>query len=162
MLRAACFVLLFLFCSICGHAQASRLARLKRGAHIEVRSIASNQFADVDERCRFVSMDANTLVCNADDDRKVRLVFPIAKVDSVYRIHAKVNVGAILGAAVVGTFIGGLAAVCGPAIAVGGIGSLITLFVMLNQQQDHLWRRMWGIPDPPPEPAERLTLVYQR
>ena len=171
MRRLTSIVLIALLCRLPTAAQNVRpsrpgdtyfLTHLKPGTHIEVESTASSQTADLDERCRLLSVDANTLTCAADDDHHVRLIFPMDKVEAVYQVHRKVNVAAIVGLGVFGTFIGGLAAGCAPAIAVGLVGGLIALAIVHLQAQQQVWRIIWGIPAPPPQPPDNLTLVYAR
>jgi hypothetical protein len=171
MRRLTSIILIALLCGLPAAAQNHRLSRpgdtyflmhLKPGTHIEIESVASSQTVDLDERCRLLSVDATTLTCAADDDRRVRLVFPMDKVEAVYQVHRKVNVGAILGIAVAGTFIGGLAAACAPAIAVGLLGGLVALAIVQVHAEERAWRFIWGIPAPPPAPPDNLTLVYWR
>jgi hypothetical protein len=166
--RLTSLVLIALLCRLPAQAQSSRpgntyrLTHLKAGTHIEIASVASSQTANVDERCRLIAVDANTLTCSADDDRQIRLVFPMDKVSAVYQIHRKVNVKAILGVAVLGTFIGGLASACAPAIGVGLLGGIVALAIAQFDAQQRTWRWVWGIPSPPPPPPDNLTLVYSR
>ena len=149
MRRLTSIILIALLCRLPAAAQnrlssrpgdAYLLMHLKAGTHIEVESVASSATVDLDERCHLLSVDANTLTCAADDDRSVRLVFPMDKVEAVYQVHRKVHVGAILGVAVLGTFIGGLAAACAPAIGVGLLGGLIALAVVQVHAEQRAWR----------------------
>jgi hypothetical protein len=84
------------------------------------------------------------------------------KVEAVYQVHRKVHIGAILGLAVAGTFFGGLASACAPAIAVGIVGGLVALAILQNHVEQAAWRVIWGLPPPPPAPPDNLTLVYWR
>ena len=137
----------------------SALTRLKPGATILVYT---RDPAVDDGRCILVSVDASTLSCVSYDGPVSRLVYPAAQIDEVYQIKPPrhITVGLILGLAIAGTFIGGLASGNPLAIGVGVLGLIIACALALPPPPF----APWGYPPPPPPqpPTERFVLVYQR
>ena len=141
----------------------SALTRLKPGATILVYTRVYARDPTVDDgRCILVSVDASTLSCVSYDGPVSRLVYPAAQIYQVYQIKSPRHLtgGLILGLAIAGTFIGGLASGNPLAIGVGVLGLIIACALALPPPPF----APWGYPPPPPPqpPTERFVLVYQR
>jgi hypothetical protein len=158
-----------LLCAVTVQAQPQRwgsvasIERLKPGTRITVESTASTRAVDMDEQCRLISVDATSLTCSAEDNPRVRLVFPMGQVEAIYQVKRKLpGAGLVIGTVVFGLFIGGLAATWAPGILIGFFGGIVALAVESGQAADRGWRAIWGIPPPPPALPGRLVLVYHR
>jgi len=111
-------------------------------------------------RCHARSLDSSTLTCRTLGWAGKTVVFPVERIDAIYRVKES-KVKAVLGIAAVGMLVGGLIAKNGDAAAIGLSGSLIWVLADAFSRAAGTWKSIYGGPDPMPQ-NERRELLYLR
>lgn len=153
----------FLFLAVSAQAQTgdwTRIQSMGRSSTLIIETDVNPYGPAAFTRCHPVSVDAASLTCKTLGWAGKTVVFPVARIDVVYRVkpHA---VKAVLGLAAVGMLVGGLISQNGAAFAIGFGGSVIWLLADAFSRAASAWRSITGNENPLP-PDERRELLYLR
>ncbi len=154
-------VVALMFFAISTQAQTGDWARVQsmgRGTTLIVETDVNPYGPAAFTRCHPVSADASTLTCRTLGWAGKTVVFPVSRIDVVYRVKPH-TVKAVLGIAAVGMLVGGLIARNGDALAIGFGGSVVWLLADGFSRAAGTWRSMTGNDSPLP-PDERRELLY--
>ena len=157
------FAIGFLALTVSAQAQSGDWPRVESVGHRHTLIVETdvNAYGPANfTRCHVIAVDTTTLTCKTLGWAGKRVVFPAVRIDAVYRVKES-WVGPVLGASVLGIFIGGVVSGNPQAIGVGAIGGILWLIIDSARSSARAWRAWWNGNDPLP-PDERRELLYLR